>query len=124
VVSEHFRAEEGERGKKPGQLSPEFVEAVWSDAGSYDLKIGLRLADFYFNTRDDKAGISVLTRMIENSNPSGPAVIAAVKKLLARDQIKLATELIDKHRASMIADPDFQAVWARVIIAKKDSAQV
>jgi hypothetical protein len=61
--------------------------------------------------------------MIENSRPSAPAIIASVKKLVARDQTKLASELVEKHRPSLLAEPEFQAAWARLIIKRRDSTQ-
>ena len=45
AISEHFQLGDSERAVKHGPAPPEFIEAVWSDAGAFDLKVGLRLAD-------------------------------------------------------------------------------
>lgn len=123
VISEHFRPPEGERATKQAATSSEFVEAVWSDAGTYDLKVGLRLADLYFESGDQHAAAKVLRRMIEHSNPNEPAIVASIKKLVARDQTRLASDLVDEHRSRLMTDPEFQVAWARLIIQKRDEKQ-
>jgi MinD-like ATPase involved in chromosome partitioning or flagellar assembly len=123
VISEHFQVTERERATKHGPIPAEFIEAVWSDAGAFDLKVGLRLADLYFNSGDEQAAVKVLRRMIENSKPREPAIIASIKKLVARDQTKLANELVNSHGSVLMPDPDFQVAWARLIIKTRDEKQ-
>jgi hypothetical protein len=123
VISEHFQLTDGERATKYVPTLAEFVEAVWSDAGAFDVKVGLRLADLYFNAGDEQAAVKILRRMIDNSKTSEPAIVACIKRLVARDQIRLASELVDKYRSVLIAEPDFQVAWARLIMKRRDEKQ-
>ncbi len=123
AISEHFQLRDPERATKHGSVPAEFIEAVWSDAGAFDLKVGLRLADFLYASGDAQAANRVLTRIIENSKPSEQAIVAVIRILVARDQTNLASELIEIHRPKLKADPDFQVAWARFIIKKGDEKQ-
>jgi hypothetical protein len=123
VISEHFQLADGERATKYGPTPAEFIEAVWSDAGAFDVKVGLRLADLYFNSGDEQAAVKVLKGMIEHSRTNAPAIAACIKKLVARKQTKLASEVVEKYRPMLLPDPDFQVAWARLIIAKRDENQ-
>ncbi len=123
TVSEHFRVEEGEAGRKAGQVSPEFIEAVWSNAGGFDIKIGLRLADFLFNSHDEDEAIRVLRRLIENGEPRGSAIAGGIGKLISRDQLGIAGEFIEKYRGTLVGDAEFQVKWAQLIVKKRDRQQ-
>lgn len=123
IVEQHFRVEQGERGRKPGQVSPEFIEAVWSNGGSYDIKVGLRLADYLFNAREENEAVRILIRLIENGEPNGQATVAGIGRLVARDQFKLASDLIEKYRSILLADPEFQTVWAQLIVKTREARQ-
>jgi MinD-like ATPase involved in chromosome partitioning or flagellar assembly len=123
AISEHFQLRDPERATKHSPTPAEFIEAVWSDVGAFDLKVGLRLADLYFASGEVQAAIKVLTRMIENTKPPEQAIVAVIKKLIARDQTNLASELIGSHRPKLMADPDFQVAWARLIIKRRDEKQ-
>ena len=123
VISEHFQLPERHRASKHTPISAEFIEAVWCDAGAFDVKVGLRLADLYFESGDEHAAIKVLLRMSENSKPSEPAIAGSIRKLVARNQPAVATELVEKHRTRLMADPEFQVAWARLIIQRHDEKQ-
>jgi hypothetical protein len=123
AIAEHFQLRDGERAARHSPAFAEFIESVWADAGAFDLKVGLRLADLYFSSGDEQAAVKVLQRVIENSKPSEQAIVASIKKLVARDQTRLASELVHNHRPALLADPDFQVAWARLIIKSGDEKQ-
>ena len=123
VISEHFRLADGERSTKQGPTHAEFIEAVWSEAGAFDVKVGERLADLHFSSGDARAAVRVLKRMIENSKASEPAIVASIKKLVAREQLGPASELVDEYRAALMPASDFQVAWARLIIKRGDEKQ-
>ncbi len=123
IVEHHFRVEESEAGRKHGQVSPEFIEDIWSHAGSFDAKIGLRLADYYFIIGDQREAVSVLTRLIEHGEPKPHAIISGIRKLISRDQTDFASELIDKYRPTLLQDADFQMVWAQLIVQRRSSKE-
>lgn len=123
IVEHHFRVEEGERSRKGGEISPEFIEDIWSHAGCYDIKVGLRLAEFFFTLRDEQEAIRVLMRLIDNAEPKVHAIVASIKKLIVREQLRFATELVEKYRAALLGDGEFQLVWAQLIVKQRDSKQ-
>ena len=123
IVDQHFRVEEGGQGRKAGELSPEFIEDVWSHAGSFDVKTGLRLADLHFALRDEQEAVRVLMRLIQFAEPKPIAIVATIRKLISRDQFKLAGELVETYRTTLLADAEFQTAWAQLIVKTRDSTQ-
>ncbi len=120
IVERCFRIDEGDRARKGGQVSPEFVEAVWSHGGAFDIKTGLRLADYYFAIGEPHECVRVLRKLVENGEPKAQAIVASIRKLTSRDQMGAAMELIEKYRASLLVDTDFQMAWAQLIVKRRD----
>jgi hypothetical protein len=121
IVEQHFRVQGAEAGRKLSQFSPEFIEGVWSHAGAFDVKIGLRLAEFHFASRDADEAVRVLMRLIENADPNAHAVVASLRMLISRDHLNVASDLIERFRPALLADAGFQTVCAQLIVRRRDS---
>lgn len=121
IVSEHFKPERRPREGSIPMLAG-FVEAVWDAQGGNDPDVGLRLVDQFLMQRSKHRAIRIIEQLLRAPDGNPQVVIGCINRLIEAEEYQQAQAVVDQWVRTLADDPDFQSVWASLVVQQRDSS--
>lgn len=103
---------------------PEFVEAVWKEAGATDIEVGIAISTAYRRFAQPLKAAELLRGLLEKTGPEERVVVAYINRLRDAKRLEEAFDVVEANKALFGKNPSFQSALAAILLAKGDSAEV
>ena len=118
---EYFKPARSHHAEPIPQLA-EFAEAIWQAFGGNDADVGLRLVDQLMSLRSKPRAMRVIQQLLDLPDVQPQTVVGCINRLLEAEEYQQAQALIAQWGGTLADNPEFQAVWASLVVRQRDAA--
>ena len=112
---------------QPGEdlpQTPEFVEAVWREAGATDIDVGLAISAAYRRFTQPLKAAELLRDLLERTGPQERVIVAYINRLRDAKCLEEAWDVVQRFKATFGKSSSFQTALAALLLTKGESAEV